>query len=141
MIVPILFKNSGYIELKKIKDERDGSLIIANAIQDIPFEIKRVYFINQLENSISIRGKHAHRNLEQVIFCINGNFTLGLDDGTRKQKIVMNQDNIGVKLGSMLWHTMENFSSDCILLIFASDYYSEADYIRDYDEFIKLVNK
>jgi hypothetical protein len=57
------------------------------------------------------------------------------------KKIVMNQDNIGVKLGSMLWHTMENFSSDCILLIFASDYYSEADYIRDYDEFIKLVNK
>lgn len=80
--------NSGYITLKKIHDDRDGNLIIAEGSKDIPFEIKRVYYINNLENSISVRGLHAHKNCQQVIFCINGSFTLGLDDGHQKQKIL-----------------------------------------------------
>ncbi len=136
---PILVKNSGYITLSKIRDERDGNLVIAEAMRDLPFEIKRVYFINQLENSVSIRGQHAHHELEQVIFCISGSFVLGLDDGITKQKILMNKDNVGIILGKKLWHTMEEFSSGCVLLVFASDYYNESDYIRNYDEFIKLV--
>jgi hypothetical protein len=137
---PIIVKNSGFVTLNKIHDKRDGNLIIMEALKDIPFEIKRVYYINNLENSVSIRGQHAHRGLEQVIFCINGSFILGLDDGTNKQKILMNKDNIGVILGKMLWHTMEEFSSGCVLLVVASDLYDESDYIRSYEEFIKLTN-
>jgi dTDP-4-dehydrorhamnose 3,5-epimerase-like enzyme len=135
----IIVKNSGYVQLRKIRDERDGNLIIANSKSEIPFEIKRVYYINQLENSVSIRGLHAHKELEQVIFCISGSFVLGLDDGINKQKIFMNNDNIGVVLGKMLWHTMEDFSNGCILLVFASDYYSEYDYIRNYKDFLNEV--
>ncbi|WCL51264.1 sugar 3,4-ketoisomerase [Leptospira sp. GIMC2001] len=138
---PIIVKNSGYIELKKIQDERDGNLIIMETLKNIPFEIKRVYYINNLENSVSVRGKHAHRELEQVIFCISGSFILGLDDGSQKQKIFMNKDNIGVLLGKHLWHTMEEFSSGCVLLVVASDYYQESDYIRDYNLFKNIVGQ
>lgn len=137
---PLAVKNSGYINLKKIQDERDGNLIILEALKDIPFEIKRVYYINNLENCLSVRGKHAHKKLEQVIFCISGSFVLGLDDGRVQQKIFMNKDNIGVLLGKMLWHTMEEFSSGCVLMVVASDYYNESDYIRNYEDFQKIVN-
>lgn len=135
----ILVKNSGYIDLKLIRDDRDGNLVILEALRDIPFEIKRLYYITNLENSVSVRGKHAHRHLEQVIFCVQGSFTLGLDDGKNQQRILMSQVNIGVRLGKMLWHTMEDFSSGCVLLVVASDYYDEKDYIRNYEEFLRLA--
>lgn len=137
----IVVKNSGYINLKKVRDDRDGNLIILEGIKDVPFEIKRVYYINNLENSVSVRGQHAHKEIEQAIFCVSGSFTLKLDDGKTKQKILMNRDNVGVLLGRMLWHAMENFSSGCILLVVASDYYREDDYIRNYSDFIRLVEK
>lgn len=137
----ILVKNSGYVNLKLIRDDRDGNLVILESLRDVPFEVKRLYYITNLENAVSVRGKHAHRNLEQVIFCIQGSFTLGLDDGTNRQKILVNRVNVGVRLGKMLWHTMEDFSSGCVLLVVASDYYDEADYIRDYDEFLRLARK
>ena len=134
----IIVKNSGYVELPRIVDERDGVLSIMQGNKDIPFDIKRVYYINHLENLESVRGKHAHKALQQVIFCINGSFTLTLDDGHNKQDIHMWRDNIGVILGTGLWHEMHSFSSGCILLVVASDYYDEADYIRNYDEFLNL---
>lgn len=133
----ISVKNSGYIELPRVVDERDGVLSIMEGNKDIPFDIKRVYYINHLENLQSVRGKHAHKALQQVIFCINGSFILSLDDGRTKQDVHMWRDNVGVLLDTGLWHEMHSFSSGCILLIVASDYYDEADYIRDYDEFLK----
>lgn len=136
----ITVNNSGYIDLKLIRDDRDGNLVILEALRDVPFEIKRLYYITNLENSVSIRGNHAHKELEQVIFCLQGSFTLGLDDGKNRQKILVNRVNSGVRLGRMLWHTMEDFSSGCVLLVVASDYYDEKDYIRDYDEFLRLAN-
>lgn len=138
---PIIVKNSGYVELKLIRDARDGNLVILEALRDIPFEAKRIYYITNLENSVSVRGRHAHRNLEQIIFCIQGSFTLGLDDGFKQQRILMNRVNIGIRLGQMLWHTMEDFSNGCVLLVVASDYYDEHDYIRNYDEFLQLALK
>lgn len=137
---PIIVKNSGRVLLKRFVDDRDGVLCIMNSMKEIPFEIKRVYFINNLDSSDSIRGKHAHRELRQVIFCINGSFTLTLDDGTIQQDILMKQENMGIMLEPMLWHTMHDFSSGCVLLVAASDYFDESDYIRNYDEFLSLVN-
>ena len=132
-------KNSGIVTLPRIIDDRDGVLCIMNSRQEIPFDIKRMYYINNLDPKSSLRGKHAHRKLRQVIFCINGCFTLTLDDGETQQDILMREDNIGVILDPMLWHTMHDFSSGCVLLVAASDYYDEADYIRNYDEFMQLV--
>lgn len=134
----ISVKNSGYVELKLVHDSRDGNLVILEALRDIPFNIKRLYYITNLENSVSVRGQHAHRELEQIIFCIQGSFTLGLDDGQMKQKILMNRVNVGVRLGKMLWHTMEDFSNGCVILVVADGYYDETDYIRDYKQFQEL---
>ena len=133
---PIRVRQSGYVPLNKIHDGHDGSLCVIDAMRSVPFAIKRVYFINNLENCVSIRGKHAHRELSQVIFCISGSFVLGLDDGHEQQEIHMIRDNVGVTLGPGLWHTMHSFSSGCVLLVAASDYYDESDYIRNYDEFL-----
>lgn len=141
MISKIKVKNSGLIKLKAINDFPDGNLIIGEALKSIPFKIKRFYLINNLFNKKSIRGKHAHKKLEQVIFCINGFFTLALDDGENKQKILMNDPTIGVILGKLLWETMSHFSKDCVILVISSDYYKENDYIRNYDNFIKYLNE
>ncbi len=135
----IRVKNSGYVNIRRVVDERDGVLCIAEAQRDLPFEIKRFYYVTHLENAHSVRGKHAHRSLWQAIFCVTGSFMLGLDDGRTQQDIMMWQNHIGVLLGPGLWHTMHSFSSGCVLLVAASDYYDEADYIRDYSEFTEFV--
>jgi hypothetical protein len=132
-------RHSGWVELKKIDDGDDGNLCILEELRDVPFAIKRVYFINHLENCVSVRGKHAHRELRQAIFCISGSFVLALDDGEREQEILMYRDNLGVLIGPGLWHTMHSFSSGCVVLVAASDYFAEEDYIRDYQEFKRWV--
>lgn len=136
----IIVKHSGYIELPRIQDGKDGTISVAEYENHIPFEIKRVYYIYGLNNPEAIRGKHAHKELEQVLFCISGSCKIGLDDGTRKQDILLDQPNKGILLGTELWHTMREFSKNCILLVLASDIYNENDYIRDYDRFIENVN-
>ncbi len=135
----IVVRNSGYIPIKRVVDARDGVLCIGEALREIPFEIKRFYFVTHLENAHSVRGKHAHRALWQAIFCVSGSFVLGLDDGTKRQELPMWQNHLGVLLGPGLWHTMHSFSSGCVFLTVASEYYDEADYIRDYDAFLAFV--
>ena len=133
-------RNSGLVPLKFFKDVPDGNLFIAEAGPQVPFEIKRVYFINTLANKKAVRGKHAHRQLEQAIFCINGSFTLHLDDGHTRQRILLDDPSCGIRLGPMLWHTMSGFSYDCVILVLASDRFDEADYIRDHAEFLRLAH-
>lgn len=137
----VAVKNSGLLALKFFKDLPDGNLFIAEARQQVPFEIKRVYFINTLANPKAIRGKHAHHTLQQGIFCINGSFTLSLDDGKTKQRILMNDPSCGILLGPKLWHTMSSFSYDCVILVLASAGFDEADYIRDYDQFRAMTGE
>ncbi len=132
-------RNSGVIELHFFKDLPDGNLFIAESRKHIPFDIKRVYFINSLANPKAVRGKHAHRTLEQALFCISGSFVLHLDDGRAKQRITMNNAARGVRLGTFLWHTMTSFSYDCVLLVLASAAFDESDYIRDYKTFLECV--
>jgi len=132
-------RNSGFLNLQFFKDLPDGNLFIAEAGRQVPFAIKRVYFVNTLANPKAVRGKHAHRKLEQAIFCISGSFTLHLDDGRIRQRILMNDPACGIRLGPMLWHTMSAFSYDCVILVLASDRFDASDYIRDYDEFIQAA--
>jgi hypothetical protein len=136
----IIVKHSKIIELPKIDDGIDGTISVAEYLNHIPFPIKRVYYIYNLLNQKAARGEHAHKKLEQVLFCINGSCEIGLDDGTHKQSIILNKPHIGVYLGPELWHTMRNFSNNCILLVLASDVFNESDYIRKYDAFKKYIN-
>ncbi|MCL5666523.1 MAG: FdtA/QdtA family cupin domain-containing protein [Patescibacteria group bacterium] len=137
----IKVKNSGLVKMQFFNDFPDGNLVIGEANKNVPFAIKRVYFINNLLNKKSVRGKHAHKKLEQVIFCVNGKFTLSLDDGKNRQKITLDSPYFGVRLGPRLWHTMSSFSSDCVILVLADNYYKESDYIRDYGKFLKYVRQ
>jgi dTDP-4-dehydrorhamnose 3,5-epimerase-like enzyme len=135
MVRKIKVKNSGIIKLTSLGDSSTGKLTFGEAKKNIPFEIKRVYYINDILGKKTTRGHHAHKKLDQVIFCVNGSFVLNLDDGKNKQKILMNDPSCGVRLGPSLWHTMEKFSLNCVILVLASDYYDEKDYLRDYNDF------
>lgn len=132
-------RHSGLLNLSFVKDSPDGNLFIAEAQRHIPFAIERVYFINNLANRAAVRGKHAHRELAQAIFCINGSFRLHLDDGRAQQSLLLNDPARGILLEPMLWHTMTGFSYDCVILVFASAPFDESDYLRDYAEFQRLV--
>jgi len=136
MPVPLKVKRCAHIELKQVVDEKDGVLSIAEGSKEVPFEIARVYYIYGLSYPKAQRGLHAHKELEQVILCINGSFKLMLDDGENRQYLYLTDPNHGIYLGPKIWHTMFEFSSDCIILVLASDRYDEADYIRGYDQFI-----
>ena len=137
----IITKNCSYIQLPKIVDGIDGCISVAESHKHVPFAIKRVYYIYNLGNENAIRGKHAHKTLEQVLFCVSGGFLLTLDDGINKQEVFLDQPDKGVYLGTYLWHTMTKFSKNCVLLVLASDFFSEADYIRDYDQFLEIIGK
>ena len=120
-------------------DGKDGFLTIAEEKVSIPFSIKRVYYISRLHNPDAIRGRHAHKELQQAIFCINGSFTLDLDDGFTRTSILLNEPERGIYLGPRLWHVMHGFSNDCVILVLASALYDESDYIRDYGEFLSQI--
>ena len=114
--------------------DKNGSLISLEENKNIPFKIKRVYYIFDTKEAV-IRGLHAHKNLEQVLVCVNGSCDILLDDGKEKSIIKLENRNEGLFIEKMVWHEMFNFSADCVLIVLASDYYDEKDYIRDYNEF------
>lgn len=134
-------KNCKKIVLPKIGNISLGSLSVIEANNQVPFDIKRVYYIYDLKECNALRGKHAHRETEQAIFCLKGSFSLGLDDGENQERILIDKANEGVYLGIELWHDMSDFSEDCVMLVLASDYYREEDYLRDYSEFLQYINR
>lgn len=126
-------KNCKIIELPTFQDGKDGCLSVA---EGMPFQIKRVYYIYDLNNN-AVRGKHAHKKLEQVIFCMSGTCIMELDDGINGQSIVLDEPNVGIYMGPKVWHKIYDFSKNCIILVLASDFYDESDYIRKYSQFIE----
>lgn len=119
----VITKNCSQINLQQINDEKDGVLSIAEQEKEIPFRIKRVYYIHSFKDKNAIRGYHAHKELEQAIFCINGSFKLNTNDGNNEQSFLLNNPNQGIYIGKELWHTMDQFSRGCIILVFASDFF------------------
>jgi dTDP-4-dehydrorhamnose 3,5-epimerase-like enzyme len=127
------------LDFKICGDER-GSLISLEENKNIPFEIKRVYYIFDTKEGVK-RGFHAHKNLEQVIICINGSCNITLDDGKEKIDIKLKNRNEGIYLKKTIWREMYNFSEDCILLVLANEFYDEKDYLKNYEEFINFIEK
>ena len=102
--------------------------------------LKRIYYIFGTQKNVS-RGHHAHKRLHQAALCISGSCEMTIDNGDSQEKILINSPYKAINLPPMLWHEMYNFSQDCILLVLASDFYNEDDYIRDYKNFKKLLNQ
>lgn len=124
----------------RVNGDDRGSLIALEGSHDIPFEIKRVYYIYGTEKSV-IRGRHAHKNLEQVIFCPSGSCEFILDDGHSREVVELNRPDCGLYIKNNVWREFTNFSKDCVVMVLASEHYAEDDYIRNYDEFIKRGNE
>ncbi|MCI8770864.1 MAG: WxcM-like domain-containing protein [Lachnospiraceae bacterium] len=120
-------------------DER-GMLVALEEFKDIPFEIKRVYFMYETKSDIH-RGFHAHKNLEQILICIHGSCKVRLDNGLEKKVVSLEKPYEGLYISNDMWREMYDFSEDAVLLVLASDFYHEEDYIRDYDEFIEFSRK
>lgn len=125
------------LSFKVMGDDR-GSLIALEGNRDIPFDIKRVYYIFGTDKSV-VRGQHAHRKLQQVIFCPYGSCDFILDDGHERKTVTLNRPDCGILIKNNMWREFTNFSHDCVVMVLASEHYSEDDYIRDYDEFKKGV--
>jgi dTDP-4-dehydrorhamnose 3,5-epimerase-like enzyme len=119
-------------------DDR-GLLVALEALKDIPFEIKRVYYMYDTVEGVR-RGYHSHKTLEQILVCINGSCKVLLDNGCEKKIVSLEKRYEGLYIPQNMWREMYDFSTDAILMVLASDYYNEEDYIRNYDEFLKSIS-
>ncbi len=135
----LLMKLIRTIDFDIMGDDR-GSLIALEQNKNIPFDIKRIYYIFNTDKDVS-RGFHAHKNLQQIAICVKGQCRFTLDNGRNKEDIVLSEPNVGLYIGNNIWREMHDFSKDCVLVVIASELYSENDYIRNYDEFLAQVNK
>lgn len=116
----------------------NGSLIAIEECKDIPFQIKRVYYMYGTREEV-IRGRHAHKCLQQVLICVHGSCKVRLDDGKEQKTVSLNKQYEGLYISHDIWREMFDFSPDTVLLVLASEPYNESDYIRDYSEFLKYV--
>lgn len=130
-------KTCSIIDLTVHGDNR-GSLIALERGNGLPFAIERVYYIYGTALDTA-RGFHAHHNLQQLAICVAGSFTMIVDDGVTRVSVPLDRPDRGLHIGSPVWREMTDFSSDCVLLVLASAPYENADYIRDYDEFRRVV--
>lgn len=120
-------------------DER-GQLIAIEEQKDIPFSIKRVYYMYDTGEGV-VRGHHAHKSLQQILVCVHGSCKIRLDNGREKKVVALEKPYEGLYVSNAMWREMYDFSSDAVLMVFASELYDEDDYIRDYEEFLKYVNE
>ena len=125
------------IDLPKIIDER-GNLSFIEAPRNIPFEIKRVYWIYDVPGGEK-RGGHAYKNLYELIIAISGSFDVTIDTGKEIKKFTLNRSYKGVYIPKMVWRSLDNFSTNSLCLILASNAFDQEDYIRDYNDFKSLI--
>ena len=118
-------------------DDR-GQLVALEEFKDIPFKIKRVYYMYDTKDGVT-RGYHAHKSLEQILICIHGACKIRLDNGFEKKVVALEKPYEGLYVANSMWREMFDFTSDAVLLVLASELYDESDYIRDYDEFLEYA--
>ena len=124
-------------EFKVLGDHR-GQLVALEANRQIPFDVKRVFYIYGTQESVP-RGNHSHYKTKQFLVAVNGNCKVTFDNGKEKETFDLNKQNLGLFQDALIWGTMHDFSSDCVLMVLANEYYDASDYITDYDKFLKEV--
>ena len=125
------------VDLPKIEDAR-GNLTFIEGSRHIPFDIQRVYYLYDVPGGAE-RGGHAHKGLSQLLVAMSGSFDVVLDDGVDKKRVHLARSYYGLYVCPMIWRELDNFSSGAVCMVLASNRYDEADYYRDYDDFVKAV--
>ena len=133
-------KNCRTIDFKKIGNSDVGFLIALEGNREIPFDIKRIYYIYDVPKEIK-RGSHAHKTLEQILICMSGSIKIKVDNGNEKKIFELSNPSKGLYIVPGVWREMYDFNQSSVLLVLASEYYNENDYIRDYETFKKIVRK
>lgn len=124
-----------------VHGDYSGKLVALEEHKDIPFDVRRVYYIWGNAPGVE-RGRHAHERLEQIIICVSGSCDFTLDDGKERETIHLDNPSQGLLIRHNVWREFKNFSKDCVLVVLASEHYDESDYIRNYREFLdKCANE
>lgn len=127
------------LDFPDLGDER-GNLVVAEGGSAIPFEIKRIFYIYGSDAEV-VRGKHANRKSEFVMINVSGTSKVLIDNGYDSQIIELNRPRMGLYLKSMVWKEMYDFSPDSVLLVLSNEHYDPEEYIRNYDDYLKMVRK
>lgn len=122
-----------------VHGDHAGKLVALEKGIEIPFDIMRIYYIWDTEKT-AIRGRHAHRKLKQLIICLAGSCDFSLDNGREKKIFHLNSPTQGLYVEDFVWREFTNFSSDCLVMVLASEHYDETDYIRDYNKFMEYAS-
>lgn len=125
------------LHLNQIGD-RNGHITSINNSKEIPFDIKRIFYLYDIPGGES-RGAHAHKECHQFLIAASGSFEVLLDDGVTKRQVLLNRPDLGLHIPPGIWASEINFSSGSICLVLASHEYSENDYLREYDDYLKYV--
>lgn len=131
--------NIGMIKLRCISDKY-GNLVPIEERIDVPFEIKRIYYIYGVDGK-QRRGFHSHKKLHQVLICLNGSVKIQVQNGEEKDIVELNDPSKGLYIGPLVWREMYDFSENAVLLVLASEHYDENDYIRNYDKYLEVADK
>lgn len=123
-----------------IHSDKWGKLVALEGNGDIPFHIRRVYYIYGVENGVR-RGFHSHKKLQQILICVHGSVKILLKTPKKEEIVTLDKANEGLYIGPNIWREMYDFSSDAVLLVLASAHYNENDYIRNYDDYVKYYEK
>jgi dTDP-4-dehydrorhamnose 3,5-epimerase-like enzyme len=121
------------INFPVVEDVRGNLAFIQNDV--LPFEFKRIYYLFDVPSN-AFRGGHSHINQHEILIALSGSFEVVLDDGTEKMTFLLNKPNIGLPITTGIWRELQNFSSGAVCLVVASDVFEEADYVRDYEDFL-----
>ena len=124
--------------MRMVKDLR-GSLSVGEMSRDIPFDVKRYFLVFDVP-SVETRGEHAHKICHQFLVCVKGSCSVVADDGNQRREFLLDSPDLGVHLPPMIWGIQYKYSADAVLLVFASEHYDSAEYVRDYDAFLDLAN-
>lgn len=140
-LLDIVFREDNLAKIIKIKTigtENAGQLSFVESTSDIPFEIKRIYYITKVDEGVR-RGFHAHKELKQLLFCPFGKINLLLDDGRKKEEILLDNPSIGILIEKPIWREMLWIEKNSVLCVLASDFFTESDYIRNYLDFLNYI--
>lgn len=132
--------NCSVIELNRHHSERKGNLTVVENFKSVPFDVKRTYYLYDIPGGES-RGGHAHKALYQLIIAVSGSFSVTLDDGEVKRTFFLNRPYQGLMVVPGIWRTLDEFSSGAVCMVLASEKYSEDDYIRNYEDFLRFRKK